>query len=444
MPSFTDRLMHAWNAFNANSLNGTYIKTNLGASEYTRPDRTVLTCGNDRTIINSIYTRIAIDVASIDIFESLIDDNGNIKERLKTGLTEALMESANIDQTGRALRIDACLSLFDEGSVALVPVETDINPEKTSAYDVIKIRVGKITEWFPKHVRVNVYNEETGRKEDLIMPKDIVAIIENPFYSIMNQPNATLKRLVRKLNLLDMINEQTGSGKLDMIIQLPYVIKSEARKAQAEERRQEIIDQLANSKYGIAYTDGTEKITQLSHSLENNLQAQIESDIKELYKQLGLTEEIFNGTANEQTMLNYYDHTIEPIMMAFADELKRKFLTKTARTRGHSISFLRNPFKLVPVNNLAEIADKFTRNEILTSNEVRALIGFKPSDQASADELRNKNINQSAEDIAAKQALDNGEQIPEQDVEQQTMETPAEEPVEETAFDRWKKQNNFA
>lgn len=386
-----DRLSHAWNAFKANEkiFNNSYVYAG-GGSSY-RPDKVTVTPGIERTIVNAIMNRIAIDAAQIPIFEASVDENGNIKKRIKSGLTDCLTVEANADQTGRAFILDLIISMLDEGHVAIVPVDTALDPEKGS-YKINSLRTGKILDWYPEHVRVNVYNEKTGLKEQLLLPKKIVGICENPLYSVMNLPNSTLKRLTRKINLLDRIDEKTGSGKLDMIIQLPYVIKSEARKKEAEKRRSEIEEQLANSKYGIAYIDGTEKITQLNRPLENNLQAQINDLTSMLYSQLGLTEEILKGTANEETMLNYYNHTIEPILSAIADEINRKFLTKTARTQGKSIEFIRDPFKLVTINNIAEIADKFTRNEILSSNEVRSIIGFAPSDQESANELRNKNL----------------------------------------------------
>lgn len=400
--SIGSRLSHAWNAFVSNNRN-TVNYVDVGPGNSYRPDRTILSRGNERTIINSIYTRIAVDVSQIQIFESRLDDNGNVKEKIDSGLTNALTVEANIDQTGRNLIQDMVLSMFDEGVIAVVPVDTTIDPEKSDSYDIKTLRVGKILQWYPEHIQVRLYNDRIGQKQDIILQKKYVAILENPFYSIMNEPNSTLKRLVRKLALLDRIDEQSGSGKMDLIIQLPYTIKSDARRAQAEARRKDIEMQLSNSKYGIAYTDGTEKITQLNRSLDNNLQGQIEYLTSTLYNQLGLTQSIFDGTANEQTMLNYYNHTIEPIMSAIADEFKRKFLTKTARTQKRSVSFIRDPFKLVPVNNLAEIADKFTRNEILSSNEIRSIIGFAPSDQPSADVLRNKNLNQNTEELKSEQ-----------------------------------------
>lgn len=406
--NLTDRLSHAWNAFKFNEKPQTNYYTDIGPSSSYRADKVMMSYGSQATIINSIYTRIAIDCSSIQIFESILNENGNVKERFKSGLTYALTCEANIDQTGKSLITDVVLSMFDEGVVAVVPVDTDIDPTKSNSYDIKTLRVGSIVDWYPEHVKINLYNQSTGLKEDILLPKKNVAIIENPFYTIMNSRNSTLSRLVRKISLLDRIDEQTGSGKMDLIIQLPYVIKSDARRQQAEQRRKDIEMQLANSKYGIAYTDGTEKITQLGHSLNNNLQEQVTYLTEQLYKQLGLTSQIFDGTANEQTMLNYYNHTIEPIMTAIADEFARKFLTKTARTQRHYVSYIRDPFKLVPVNNLAEIADKFTRNEILTSNEVRSIIGFAPSEQPEADELRNKNLNKSTEEIAQENIPNDG------------------------------------
>lgn len=393
MATLTDRLAHAWNVFkgNENIFNNSYPSIGSGLSY--RPDKYIVTPGLERTIVNAIITRIAIDCSQVPMFEARLDENRNVKERIKGGLTECLTVEANIDQTGRAFMLDLIISMLDEGIVAVVPVDTTIDPKKSESYQIESMRVGRITDWYPEHVRINLYNEKTGLKEQVLVPKKMVAICENPLYSVMNRPNSTLKRLVRKLNLLDYIDDQTGSGKLDMIIQLPYVIKSESRRREAERRRKDIENQLANSKYGVAYTDGTEKITQLNRPLENNLQSQINDLTSMLYSQLGLTEEVFKGTANEETMLNYYSHTVEPILCAIADEFTRKFITKTGRTQKRAVVFVRDPFKLVPVNNIAEIADKFTRNEILTSNEIRSIIGFAPSDQPNADELRNKNIN---------------------------------------------------
>ena len=393
MATIVDRLAHAWNVFKGNENIFSNSYPYIGGGSSYRPDKYIVTPGLERTIVNAIITRIAIDCSQIPMFEAKLDENRNFKEKMKSGLTECLTVEANIDQTGRAFMLDLVVSLLDEGIVAVVPVDTTINPNKSDSYQIDTLRVGRITDWYPEHVRVNLYNEKTGLKEQVLLPKKMVAICENPLYSVMNLPNSTLKRLVRKLNLLDYIDDQTGSGKLDLIIQLPYVIKSETRKREAERRRKDIENQLANSKYGVAYTDGTEKITQLNRPLENNLQSQINDLTSMLYSQLGLTEEVFKGTADEKTMLNYYNHTIEPILGAISDEFTRKFLTKTARTQRKAVVFVRNPFSLVPVDNIAEIADKFTRNEILTSNEIRSIIGYAPSDQPTADQLRNKNLN---------------------------------------------------
>ena len=390
--TYIDRLKHAWDVF----------KTPMGymdrgPSYGSRPDRIRLSYGNERSIITSLYNRIAIDVAAISIKQVRLDENERYLETMKTALNEVLTLSANVDQTGRGLIQDLVISMCDEGCVAVVPVDTTYNPLVSSSYDILSMRVGKITEWFPAHVRVNLYNEKTGKKEDLILPKKTIAIIENPLYATMNEPNSTLKRLIYKLNLLDAIDEQSGSGKLDLIIQLPYVIKTPLKRKQAEDRKKDLEMQLADSKYGIAYTDGTEKITQLNRPAENNLLAQIEFLTSMLYNQLGLTSSVFDGTADEKTMLNYYNRTIDPILSAITEEMTRKFLTKTARTQRQSIEYFRDPFKLVPVDNLADIADKFTRNEILSSNEVRGMIGYRPSKDPAADELRNKNINVSGE-----------------------------------------------
>lgn len=389
-----NRLQHAWNSF----LNRDPTRTDETRGERSsshRPDRVRMSVGNERSIIMSMYNRIAIDVSSVAIRHVRLDQNGSYVEPIMSALNETLSVSANLDQTGRALVQDICMSLFDEGCIAIVPVDTSIDPTVSGSYDIHSLRTGKIIEWFPSSVRVRLYNEKTGIKEDIVMPKKSVAIIENPLYAVMNEPNSTLKRLITKLNLLDAMDQASGSGKLDLIIQLPYVIRTEARKKQADLRRTDIEQQLAGSKYGIAYTDGTEKVTQLNRPAENNLLAQITYLTSMLYGQLGLTESIFDGTADEATMLNYYNRTIEPLLSAITDEMKRKFLTKTARTQNQSIVFIRDPFKLVPVNELANIADKFTRNEILSSNEVRAIIAFRPSTDPAADELRNKNLNQS-------------------------------------------------
>ena len=393
MPKQTirERLKHAWNAF-ANRDPTEDYKPSYGISYYERPDRPRFSFGRDKSIVTSIYTRIAIDSAAIDIKHVRLDENDCFKEIIHSGLNDCLTIEANKDQNGRAFIQDVVMSMCDEGCVAVVPVDTTVNPNYNTSFDIQSLRVGKITQWFPDYVKVQLYNDRTGQQQEIFMAKSAVAIIENPLYAVMNEPNSTLRRLIRKINLLDSVDEQTGSGKLDMIVQLPYIIKTEARRQQAENRRKDIELQLASSDYGIAYTDGTEKITQLNRSLENHLQEHVDKLTEQLYAQLGLTPEVFNGTADEKTMLNYYNRTIEPILSAITMEFKRKFLTKTARTQGQSIEFFRDPFKLVPVNDLAEIADKFTRNAIVTSNEFRAVIGFKPSDDPMADELVNNNL----------------------------------------------------
>lgn len=383
-------LTHGWNAFQ--NRDPTYVSRGTGPGYAQRPDRTRLTRGNERSIITSIFNRIALDAAAVKINHCKIDENGRFESIIKSSLNECLTVEANIDQTSRAFIQDAVMSMFDEGSVALVPVDTTINPNITGAYDVCTMRTGKILEWKPQSVKVRVYNDRTGLKEDIELPKKSVAIIENPLYAVMNEPNSTLQRLIRKLNLLDVIDEQSGSGKLDLIVQLPYVVKSPTRKEQAEKRRKDIEEQLKGP-YGIAYVDGTEKIIQLNRPVENNLMKQIEYLMNMLYSQLGITQAILDGTADEQTMLNYYSRTIEPILSAIVDEMKRKFLTKTARTKMQTITFFRDPFTLVPINNIADIADKFNRNEILTSNEIRQIIGMRPSKDPKADELRNSNLN---------------------------------------------------
>ena len=388
--SFGSRLKHAWNVFRSRDPTSEFGDT--GASYYNRPDRPRFTRGNERSITTSVLNRIALDASAIDILHVRLDKNGRFLEEINSGLNNCLTLSANTDQTGRAFKQDAVMSMLDEGCVAIVPTDTTMNPKATDSYDIETMRVGKIIQWRPQHVQVRIYNEQTGKKEELWLPKKTVAIVENPLYAVMNEPNSTMQRLIHKLGLLDITDEQTASGKLDLIIQLPYVIKTDARRQQAENRRKDIEMQLAGSKYGIAYTDGTEKITQLNRSLENNLMKQVEYLTNQLYSQLGITQTILDGTADEKTMLNYYNRTIEPIVSAIADEMKRKFLTKTARTQNQSIEFFRNPFKLVPVNDIAEIADKFTRNEIMTSNEIRQIVGMKPSDDPKADELRNSNI----------------------------------------------------
>lgn len=397
-----DRLQHAWNAFFYND--DTYVNPqNLGGFSTFRPDRVHFSRGVEKSIVTSVYNRIALDVTSIAIKHVRLDDNGRFLEEMDSGLQNCLNVEANIDQTGRAFLQDVVMSMLDEGCVAIVPVDTTIDPAKSGSYEINTLRTGKILEWYPTHVRVRVYNDQKGIHEEVTLPKSMVGIIENPLYAVINEPNSTMQRLIRKLSLLDVVDEQTSSGKLDLIIQLPYVIKTDARKKQADERRKDIEMQLAGSKYGIAYTDGTEKITQLNRPAENNLMKQVEYLTGMLYSQLGLTQSIMDGSANDKTMLNYYNRTIEPILAAIVDEIKRKFLTKTARTQKQTIMYFRDPFKLVPVSDIAEIADKFTRNEIMTSNEIRQIVGMKPADDPSADELRNKNLNQSSEDIAAKQ-----------------------------------------
>lgn len=395
MPSLLDRLVHGWNAFM--NKDPTRPAIDYGEISYYRPDRVRFSRGNERSIATAVYNRIAMDVAALDVFHIRLDDNGRFLETIDSGLNNCLTLEANIDQTGREFLQDVVMSMLDEGCVAIVPTDTTFNPEVTGAYDILTMRTGRITEWRPEHVRVQLYNEHTGRKEEILIPKKMCAIIENPLYAVINEPNSTMQRLIRKLVLLDMTDEQNSSGKLDMIIQLPYVIKTEARRQQAEERRKDIEMQLKGSKYGIAYTDGTERITQLNRPVENNLMSQIEYLTSMLYSQLGITQAILDGTADEQTMLNYNNRTIEPIISAIVDEMKRKFLTKKARSTGQSIDFFRDPFKLVPVNSIAEIADKFTRNEIMTSNEIRQIVGMTPSKDPKADELRNKNLSQPAD-----------------------------------------------
>lgn len=397
--TFGSRLRHAWDVFR--NREPTYNYADTGPASSYSPYRNRLTGGNDRSIVTSIFNRIALDVASIDIRHCRTDENGRFKEYIDSSLDNCLKLEANIDQTGRAFIQDVVLSLLDEGCVAIIPVDTTFSPLETTSYDILSLRTGKIVQWYPKHVMVNVYNENTGQREDIKLPKSMVAIIENPLYAVVNEQNSTMKRLMRKLVLLDSVDENTSSGKLDMIIQLPYTIKTDTKKVQAEKRRQSIEEQLKGP-YGIAYIDGTEKVIQLNRPIENNLLKQIESLTKLLYSQLGITEEILNGTADEQTMLNYISRTIEPIVSAIVDNMKRTFLTKTARSQLQTLMFFRDPFKLVPVNNIAEIADKFTRNEIMTSNEIRGVIGMKPSDDPKADKLINSNLNQA----------DNGENIP--------------------------------
>ncbi|MBP5729419.1 MAG: phage portal protein [Clostridia bacterium] len=402
MASIRQRLQHAWNAFRNNrdptdDIGAVYKNPDpvtVGYASSTRPDRLRLTRGKERSIVTAIYNRIAVDTAAVKIQHVRTNENGRYKETIRSGLNECLTLDANTDQTGRQLIQDAVMSMFDEGCVALVPVDTDINPTQTGGYDILSIRTAKVTQWYPDAVRVLVYNERKGIKEEIVLPKKMVAIIENPFYAVMNEPSSTLQRLLRKLILKDLIDESTGANKLDMIVQLPYTIKTDTRMAEAEKRKKKIEEQLTDSKFGIAYIDATEKITQLNRPLENNLLDQIRDLTNQLYGQLGLTAEIINGTADEKAMLNYYNRTIEPVLAALCDEMRRKFLTKTGRTQGQSIMYFQDHFKLVPVNNIADIADKFTRNEIMTANEIRSVIGMMPSDDPKADELRNSNMPQ--------------------------------------------------
>lgn len=388
---FNNRIKHAWNAF-LNKDPTMSAHTNIGPGNYNRPDRNRLTRGNERSIVNTVYNRLALDVASVDLMHVRLDENDQLEEVIKSSLNECLRVEANIDQTGRAFIQDVVMSMIDEGHVAIVPTDTDTDPDETDSYNILSMRTAKIIEWYPKDVRVRLYNESTGRHEDLLLSKKYVAIIENPLYSVMNEPNSTMQRLIRKLNLLDSVDEQSGSGKLDLIIGLPYTIKSEAKRQQADDRRKAIEEQLSGTKYGIAYTDSTEKITQLNRSLDNNLMSQVEYLTTLLFSQLGITQSILDGTADESTMLNYYNRTIEPFISAIVDEMIRKFLTKTARTQKQSIRYYRNPFKLVPISQIADITDKFTRNEVATSNEMRQVIGWIPSKDPKADELRNKNL----------------------------------------------------
>ena len=398
--TFSERIKHAWNAFR--NRESVINREGYYYGSYTRPDRTRLSRGNERSIVTSVLNRIAMDITTLDIKHCKVDKEGRYLEDIDDGLNNCLTLESNIDQTSQALIQDIVLTMFDNGCVAVVPVDTNENPLKTNSYDIITLRAGKITQWYPASVKVLLYNDRTGKKEEILLPKSKISIIENPLYAVMNDTNSTLQRLIRKLNLLDGIDEQSSSGKLDLIIQLPYVIKSEARRNQANERRSEIERQLAGSKYGIAYTDGTEKITQLNRPVENNLMKQIEYLTSMLYSQLGITQEIMNGTANEETMINYYSRTIEPIVSAITLEMKRKFLTKTARTQGQTIMYFRDPFSLVPSEKLAELADKFTRNEILTSNEVRGIVGYKPSKDPKADQLINSNLNHSPDELSSK------------------------------------------
>ena len=410
----TDRLQHAWNAFLNNDVRTRY--QDMGYYSSYKPDRVRFTRGNERSIVTSVYNRLALDASAMAIKHVRLDDNGRFTEEINSGLQNCLNVEANIDQTGRAFLQDVVMSMLDEGCVAIVPVDTTLNPNLSGSYDINTMRTAKILEWYPAHIRVRVYNDRKGIHEELTLPKANVAIIENPLYAVINEPNSTMQRLIRKLNLLDVVDEQSSAGKLDLIIQLPYVIKSEARRQQAEARRKDIEMQLAGSKYGIAYTDGTERITQLNRPAENNLMNQVKYLTDMLYSQLGLTQSILDGSADDKTMLNYYNRTIEPILAAIVDEIKRKFLTKTARAQKQTIMYFRDPFKLVPVNDIAEIADKFTRNEIMTSNEIRQIVGMKPSNDPEADELRNKNLNKSAEEMK-EQPIQPEKEVSDKDVE---------------------------
>lgn len=396
-----NRLKNAWNVFKNKDPTEGYM--NLGPSYGYRPDRMRFSRGNERSIVTSVYNRIAMDVAAVDILHVKTDEDGRFIDTVNSGLNNCLTLEANIDQTGRAFRQDIVQSMLDEGCVAIVPVDTDDEPEESGNFKIYTMRTGQIRDWYPEHVRVNLYKQDEGQRREVILPKAAVAIVENPLFAVVNEPNSTMQRLIRKLNLLDAIDEQASSGKLDLIIQLPYIIKTEARREQAEKRRQDIERQLSDGKYGIAYTDGTERITQLNRPVENNLMKQIEYLTSMLYSQLGITQSILDGSADDKTMLNYYSRTIEPFLAAITDEMKRKFLTKTARSQKQTIMFFRDPFKLVPVTELAEIADKMTRNEIMTGNELRQKIGMKPSSDPSADELRNKNLSASAADFTKKQ-----------------------------------------
>ena len=410
------RLKHGWNAFmNRDPTNINF--RDFGTSYSYRPDRVRFSGGNEKSIVTSVYNRIAMDAAQINIKHVQLDADERYVDIIDSGLNNCLTVEANIDQTGRAFLQDVFMSMLDEGCIAIVPTDTTLNPKVTGSYDILTMRTGKILDWYPDKVRVQLYNERTGKKKEVVLPKKTVAIIENPLYAVINERNSTMQRLIRKLNLLDAIDEQSGAGKLDLIIQLPYTIKSEARRKQAEDRRKDIENQLAGSKYGIAYTDATEHVTQLNRSLDNNLMKQIEYLTSMLYSQLGITQAVLDGTADEKTMLNYYNRTIEPIVSAVVDEMKRKFLTKTARSQNKSITYFRDPFGLVPVSDIAEIADKFTRNEIMTSNEIRQKIGMKPSDDPKADQLVNSNISQPAE---------NQQMYPEEEVSDETEEEPSE------------------
>ena len=408
--SFISRLKRGWNAFFNKDPTKPNISYGMGYSY--RPDRMRFSRGNERSIVTSVYNRIAMDCAAIDIRHVILDENERFLEVVDSGLNNCLDVEANLDQTGRAFIQDAVQSMFDEGCVAMVPIDTDVSPEngEPGSFDVLTLRTGQVLQWYPKHVQLWVYNENTGQKERIVLPKRSVALVENPLFAVINEPNSTMQRLIRKLNLLDIVDERVSSGKLDLILQLPYVIHSPMKRQQAEERLSQIEQQLSGSRYGIAYTDGTERITQLNRPVENNLMAQVEYLTSMLYSQLGITQAIMDGTADEKTMLNYYNRTIEPILAALTGEMKRKFLTKNARSRHHSIEFFRDPFKLVPVADIAEIADKFTRNEIMSSNEIRQIVGMRPSDDPRADELRNKNHNRDKNEITEEETQYQSEQ----------------------------------
>lgn len=421
--SLGSRVQSAWNAFfNKDPTTDISESIDVGAGYASRPDRVRFTRGNEKSIVTAVFNRIALDTAAMSIEHVRLDENDRYIYSMPSKLNNCLTLEANLDQTGRALIQDVVMSMLDEGCVAIVPTDTTYDPNKTDSYDIAELRVGKIITWYPNRVRVRVYNERTGKKEDITLPKKLVAIIENPLYAVVNEPNSTLKRLIYKMNLLDVLDERNSSGKLDLIIQLPYIVKTEARKQQAESRRKSIEDQLVGSKYGIAYTDGTERITQLNRPVENNLSSQVENLTSMLYSQLGITDTILNGTADEKTMMNYYSRTIEPILSAITLEMKRKFLTKTARSQKQSIVFFKDPFKLVPVTEIATIADTFTRNEIMTSNEVRQIIGMKPSSDPTADELRNKNLSVPADQQEA-------EAIPEEESEGSALEEAMNQPL---------------
>jgi len=400
------RLKRAWNAFTKNRDPTEIQYQNLGMGYVYRPDRVRFTRGNERSIVTSVYNRIAMDVAAITIKHCRVDKTGRYIEDIRSGLNDCLTVEANIDQTGRSFIQDVVMSMFDEGAVAIVPVDTSYDPTMSTSYDILSMRTGQILEWYPAHVKVRVYNDRTGRKEDITLPKKSVAIIENPLYAVINEPNSTMQRLIRKLNILDAIDEQSGSGKLDLIIQLPYVIKSEARQQQAEKRRKDIEDQLKGP-YGIAYTDGTEKITQLNRPVENNLMKQIEYLTSQLYNQIGMTPSVLDNTADEKAMLNYNNRTIEPIVSAIVDAMRRSFLSKTARTQGQTVMFFRDPFRLMTVSEVAESADSLTRNEIMSSNEFRQVIGLKPSDDPKADMLINSNLNHPEESLTPTNNINN-------------------------------------